>query len=116
MTGSLAALFAVVGTYDRLSNMTTFAFLVFFALTTIGFLWSRRGWPPHACNRAFWTANIIAMFFLFGTSALVVASIARGTLEVLTAVSLIGSGVPVFAALAILRHRRRGRIGNTAPP
>jgi APA family basic amino acid/polyamine antiporter len=116
MIGGLAALFAVVGTYDRLSNMTTFAFLVFFALTTIGFLWSRRGWPPHARNRAFWTTNIVATLFLLGTAALGVASIARGTLEVLTAVSLIGSGVPVFAAFEILRRRRRGRFGDTASP
>jgi amino acid transporter len=114
MTGGLAALFAVVGTYDRLSNMTTFAFLVFFALTTVGFLWSRRGGPPHARNRAFWTTNIVATLFLLGTATLVVASIARGTLEVLTAVSLIGSGVPVFVAFEILRHRRRRRFGDTA--
>ena len=49
VVGSLAAVFAVVGTYDRLSNMTTFAFLVFYALTTAGFLLEQ---PPTTAARA----------------------------------------------------------------
>ena len=62
--------------------MTAFGFLVFFALTTIGFLWSQRAMPPAARERAFWSTTIIAMLFLVGTSSLIVASIARGSLEV----------------------------------
>jgi basic amino acid/polyamine antiporter, APA family len=114
VVGGLAAVFAVVGTYDRLSNMTTFAFLVFYALTTAGFLWNSRRQPPRARDRAFWSANVIATVFLVGTGALIVASITRGTLEVLAAVALIGTGIPIFAALEILRRRRLGRIDDTS--
>jgi APA family basic amino acid/polyamine antiporter len=96
----LAMLFAVVGSYDRLSNMTTFAYLVFYALTTTGFLWSCRATPSGARGRAFWSTTIVAALFLLGTSSLIVASIARGSIEVLTAVVLIGAGIPIFAAAA----------------
>jgi basic amino acid/polyamine antiporter, APA family len=112
--GGLAAVFAVVGTYDRLSNMTTFAFLVFFALTTVGFLWSSRGQPRHARNRAFWGASVIAALFLLGTGALIAALIMRGTSEVLTAIALIGIGIPIYAVLEILRRRRFDRLGNAS--
>ena len=60
---AIAAAFAVVGTYDRLTNMTRFAYLVFFALTTSGFLWSCRGTPSDARGRAFWATTIVAMLF-----------------------------------------------------
>jgi APA family basic amino acid/polyamine antiporter len=104
---TIAAAFAVVGTYDRLTNMSTFGYLVFFALTTIGLLWSQRATPSAARGKAFWSTTIIAMLFLLGTTTLVAASIARGTLEVLTAVALIGSGIPIFAVLKLLGSGRR---------
>jgi hypothetical protein len=86
--------------------MTTFAYLVFFALTTTAFLWSRRGTLSDSRGPAFWAKTIVAMLFLLGTCALVVASIARGSIEVLTASALIGVGVPLFAAAHRLRARR----------
>jgi APA family basic amino acid/polyamine antiporter len=107
---TVAAVFAVIGTYDRLSNMTAFAFLVFFALTTIGLLWSQRATPPAARGKAFWSTTIIATVFLLGTGALMVASIARGSLEVLTAVALIGSGIPIFAVLELRRSGGRQKL------
>jgi APA family basic amino acid/polyamine antiporter len=102
---TIAAVFAVVGTYDRLANMTTFGYLVFFALTTIGLLRSQRATPRSSRSQAFWSTTIVATLFLLGTSTLIAASIARGTPEVLTAVALIGSGIPIFAVLEALRRR-----------
>jgi len=112
MLAGIAAVFAVVGTYDRLSNMTGFAFLVFFALTTIGLLRVQRATPPAARGKAFWSTTIIATLFLLGTSALVASSIVRGSLEVLTAVALIGSGIPIFGVLELLRRRGRQKLPN----
>ena len=110
MLAAIAAVFAVVGTYDRLANMTIFGFLVFYALTTIGFLWSQRATPPPARGTAFRLTTIIAALFLLGTSALIVASITRGSFEVLTAVSLIGLGIPIFAVLELLRGKGRQKL------
>jgi basic amino acid/polyamine antiporter, APA family len=110
MVAGVAAVFAVVGTYDRLTNMTAFGFLVFFALTTVGFLWSQRVTPAAARDRAFWARMIIATLFLVGTITLIVASVARGSLEVLTGVALISAGIPIFAALELLRSRSRQRL------
>jgi hypothetical protein len=106
----VAALFAVVGTYDRLSNMTTFGYLVFFGLTTTGLLWSQRVTPSAARRKAFWSTSFFATLFLLGTSTLIAASIARGSLEVLTAVALIGSGIPIFATLELLHRRDRQKL------
>jgi basic amino acid/polyamine antiporter, APA family len=108
---TIAAVFAVVGTYDRLANMTTFGYLVFFALTTIGLLRSQRATPRSSRSQSFWSTTIVATLFLLGTSTLIAASIARGTPEVLTAVALIGSGIPIFAVLEALR-RRSAEVGN----
>lgn len=106
----VAVVVAVVGTYDRLTNMTAFGFLVFFAVTTVGLLWSLRATPHAARDHAFWRTTSIAILFLLGGVTLIVTSIVRGTLEVLTAVALIGSGIPIFAARELLRSRGRQRL------
>jgi basic amino acid/polyamine antiporter, APA family len=107
---AVGAVFAVVGTYDRLTNMNVFGALVFFAFTAIGSLWSHRATPWAARSHAFWSTTSIAVLFLLGTSTLIVASIARGSIEVLSAVALIGLGIPVFAVLELLRGGSRQKV------
>jgi hypothetical protein len=88
--------------------MNVFGALVFFALTTIGFLRSQPITKRAARSRAFWSTRSIATLFLLGTSTLIAASIARGTFEVLTAVALIG--IPIFAVLELLRGGSRQKV------
>jgi APA family basic amino acid/polyamine antiporter len=106
MFAGLAAVFAWFGTYDRLTNMTAFAFYVFFGLTTCGFLLSMR--DPHARSGTryalLWIA--IAIVFLCGTIALLITSFLRGSVELLTASALIASGVPIYGLVEVLRCRR----------
>jgi APA family basic amino acid/polyamine antiporter len=106
----IAAAFAVGGSYDRLTNMTTFAYLAFYALTTAGFLWSCHRSSPNERDISFWAMIIVAILFLLGTSALIAVSIARGSIEVLTATALISSGIPVFAAVKWLRGKSMERV------
>ena len=106
----IAAIFASFGTVDRLSNMTAFAFLVFFALTTIGYLLILRATPPGARDATFWFTSSVAVLFLLGTSLLILATIARGSFEVLTAVALLSAGIPMFAASEFFRRRRARRL------
>jgi APA family basic amino acid/polyamine antiporter len=103
--GGLAAAFAAVGNYDRLSNMTTFSFLVFFALTTAGFLWSLWRQPASLRRPTPWQTTLIAGLFLVGTSTLVVNLLLQGSFEVLSAVVLIGLGIPVFGLITVWRRR-----------
>ena len=110
MASIIAATFAAVGTYDRLTNMTTFAYLVFYALTTVGFLWSCRRTSSNARGKSFWVAIIVANVFLFGTIALIAVSIARGSTEVLTATALICFGFPIVVAVEWLHSRRVERL------
>jgi hypothetical protein len=76
--------------------MTAFGLLVFFAPTTIGLRCSRRATPRAARDRCYWSATLIGALFLLGAVTLIVASVARGTREVVTTVALIGLGIPVF--------------------
>jgi APA family basic amino acid/polyamine antiporter len=91
----VGAMFAVVGSYDRLANMTSFGYLAFYALNAIGFLRSDR-------KGGAW----IAVLFLGGATALITASIVRGAPEVLAAVALIAAGVPAYFAFRYLPFRR----------
>lgn len=104
-SAAVAAVFALVGSYDRLTNLTTFGYNVFYALTTMGLLWSQRLAPPASRGRGYWSTTIIAILFLSGTGALITASVARGSPEVMTAVVLIASGLPIFALIQWLRSR-----------
>ena len=108
----LAGFFAVSGSYDRLANMSTFAYLVFFALTTIGLLSIQRTMEPASRNRAFCLTTIIPVFFLLGTGSLIIASIAHGSAEVLTAVALIAVGVPIFAVTEVVRGVRGRKLAS----
>ena len=105
MFAALASIFAVVGSYDRLTNMTAFSFLLFFVLTSLGFLWSRRTILPASRNPKYWATIAFATAFLLGSVWLIVTSVLRGSIEVQAALGLVGSGFPIFILLERLRSR-----------
>ena len=102
---AVAAVFAVVGSYDRLTNMTAFSFLLFFALTAFGFLLSQRATPKSARDPRFWLTTAIAAVFLCGSVWLIVAITLRGSVEVLAAIGLVSFGLPIFGLIEVLRGR-----------
>ena len=102
---ALASIFAVVGSYDRLTNMTAFSFLLFYVLTALGFLWSRRTILPVARNQIYWATIVVAAAFLLGSVWLIATTILRGSIEVWAALGLVGSGIPIFGVIEALRGR-----------
>jgi APA family basic amino acid/polyamine antiporter len=99
---AVAATLAVLGNYDRLSNMATFGNILFFALNAAGLLlWRHREPAPAApaSRRPRW----VAWVFLAGTLWLISALVTRGNVEIIAALALMGAGLPVFA---YMRHRR----------
>jgi len=93
----VAALLAVVGSYDRLSSMATFGNILFFALNA----WGLIRWPAgRSAGRLRW----IPWVFLAGSSWLLVTVIARGSVEIVWALVMIGAGVPVYGAIRMLRR------------
>jgi basic amino acid/polyamine antiporter, APA family len=107
MLAAFASIFAVVGSYDRLANLTGFSYLLFFALTSFGFLWSRRAIPAFARDQRYWVTTAVAVVFLLGTVWLIVTTALRGSIETLVAVGLIGLGTPIFGMLQVLRSRAK---------
>jgi amino acid transporter len=92
----VGATFAVLGSYDRLTNMAAFGNVLFYALNAVGLLWWRRREPKRggpAQRRGGW----IPVVFLAGMLWLLVTLIVRGSFEILAALALMGAGLPVFA-------------------
>jgi APA family basic amino acid/polyamine antiporter len=98
----LGATLAVLGTYDRLSNIAAFGYILFYALNAAGLMWWRRkdpkggGFPQ---RYRMW----VPLAFLGGTLWLITTLIVRGNVEILAALTVIGAGLPVFA---YMRYRR----------
>jgi hypothetical protein len=87
--------------------MTAFSFLLFFVLTSLGFLWSRITDVPAVRNPKFWATIAVAGTFLLGSVWLIVTSVLRGSLEVWAAIGLIGLGIPIFGVIEVLRSRSK---------
>jgi amino acid transporter len=100
---SVGSVFAVLGSYDRLSNMAAFGFVLFYVLNALGLLW----WRHHekSNNRAnTLTAKWIPVLFLGGMLWLLIVLIAHGSVEIMAALLLMALGLPVYA---VLRYHRR---------
>lgn len=99
---SVGSTLAVLGGYDRLTNMAAFGYVLFYALNAIGLLWWRhrqKSVGVATAPRRRW----IAALFLAGMLWLLVTITMRGSAEIVAALLLMALGFPVFA---YLRHRR----------
>jgi APA family basic amino acid/polyamine antiporter len=92
----LAALFAVFGTYDRLANMSSFGYLLFYALTTFGFLLARDRLPRPAVYRS--VPTWIAAAFFVATTVILLFVVASGSAEILVALIVLALGAPFYLA------------------
>ena len=99
----IGAFLAVIGSYDRLSSMATFGNILFFALNA----WGLIRWPvgkDTAIRRG--RGRWVPWIFLLGCMWLLVTVVARGSVEIVWALVLIGAGVPVYFATKGLQRRR----------
>jgi APA family basic amino acid/polyamine antiporter len=100
---TIGSVLAVLGGFDRLANMAGFGYLAFYALNIIGLLRARYrsaiSGDPATLRVPIW----IPVLFLLATLWLLVTLVARGSIENLAALLLIGLGLPVFA---IMKRRR----------
>lgn len=99
----IGALLALVGSYDRLSSMATFGNILFFALNAWGLIRWSSGKETSAGRRI---PRCIPWVFLVGSVWLLVTVIARGSVEIVWALVLIGAGVPVYLGIRTARRAR----------
>ena len=106
---AVGSLLAVLGNYDRLTNMAVFGNLTFYALNAFGLLrWLYRG-RPGAAARSRLAMAWIPFLFLTGTICLLAALIVRGAGETITAAAMILAGIPVYFLMRLRRRLRRSR-------
>ena len=93
----LGSLFAVFGSYDRLTNMTSFAYLVFYALNACGLLFAGKRLPPPAGHRPLplW----IPSTFLLATIGILATVVVRGLGEITMTLGVLALGLPVYIGL-----------------
>jgi basic amino acid/polyamine antiporter, APA family len=94
---ALGSLFAVFGSYDRLTNMSSFAYLLFYALNAFGLLYAGKRLPARAGHPGLplW----IPLTLLLATTAILLTVVVSGLLEVIVALTVLGIGIPVYVGL-----------------
>lgn len=109
----IGALLALVGSYDRLSSMATFGNILFFALNAWGLIrWSSE--REISARRGI--RRSIPWVFLLGSVWLLVTLIARGSVEIIWALALIGAGMPVYLGIRSARRGRCAGLQGSPPP
>jgi basic amino acid/polyamine antiporter, APA family len=101
---TLGMVLAILGSYDRLSNMSAFGYLLFYPLNALGLIWWRRTLGGNVPD-AFKAPRGVPQLFLLASVVLLVVLVVRGSVEVLAALALIGLGVPVYASIRARRAR-----------
>ncbi len=108
---ALGSLFAVFGSYDRLTNMSSFAYLLFYALNAFGLLYAGKRLPARAGHAGLplW----IPLIFLLATTAILLTVVVSGLREIIVALTVLGLGIPVYVGLR-WRYWSRPTQGTTA--
>jgi APA family basic amino acid/polyamine antiporter len=94
---ALGTLFAILGSYDRLTNMSSFGYLLFYALNAFGLLYAGKRLPARVGHSGLplW----IPLGFLLGTAAILVTVAASGLREIFVALTVLAAGIPVYVGL-----------------
>jgi amino acid transporter len=94
---ALGILCALFGSYDRLTNISSFGYLLFYALNAFGLLCARKRLPARAGHSGLplW----IPLAFLLATTAILVIVVASGLREIIVALTVLAVGIPVYIGL-----------------
>jgi APA family basic amino acid/polyamine antiporter len=108
---ALGTLFAVFGSYDRLSNISSFGYLLFYALNAFGLLYAGKRLPSRPGNSglSLW----IPLTFLLATTAILITVVMSGLREIIVALTVLAAGIPVYIGLR-WRYWSRPTQGTTA--
>ena len=100
----VGSILAVLGSVDRLINMSTFGALLFYALNAFGLLRLLHRSPIDPGDTPRSRTMAIPALFLAGALWLLVTLVLRGMAEITTAIALMGLGIPAYF---VMRLRRR---------
>jgi len=96
---------ALLSGYDRLTNMAAVGVSLFSALSSLGLLLCRRRTALPSDSGVFRAPRGVAELFFVGSLAVMVSLIATASVEILSALALIGVGVPIYGVIRLRRAR-----------
>jgi basic amino acid/polyamine antiporter, APA family len=94
---TLGSLFAVFGSYDRLTNMSSFGYLLFYALNAFGLLFAGKGLPTPTGHPRL--PRWIPITFLIATTVTLAAVLVHGLGEITVALAVLALGLPAYFGL-----------------
>lgn len=100
LTGALAALLALIGSFDTLTDYVVFAMWIFYALITGSIFIYRRKFPHLERPYRAWGYPVVPVIFLFVAAWLIYRTIMDSPKQAITGIVLILLGLPVYYVLS----------------
>ena len=111
LIGVLAAIFALIGTFDWLTDYVVFAMWIFYALITGSIFIYRRRFPHLDRPYKAWGYPVVPVIFLLVAGWLIYRTILDSPRQSLSGLIIIAAGLPVFWIFSTLNKRRQQRTG-----
>ena len=106
LIGVLAAIFALIGTFDWLTDYVVFAMWIFYALITGSIFIYRRRFPHLDRPYKAWGYPVVPVIFLLVAGWLIYRTIIDSPKQSLSGLIIIAAGLPVFWIFSYLNKRR----------
>lgn len=96
LTGSLACVLAMIGSFDTLTDYVVFAMWIFYALITGSIFIYRRKYPHLERPYRAWGYPVVPIIFLFVAAWLLYRTIVDSPGQSLTGIAIIAAGLPFY--------------------
>ena len=107
---------ATSGTYDQLSDVAVFGFMIFFALTTAAVFRLRATQPDRARPYRVTGYPLVPLLYVLGTTWMIGNTVATEPAQALGALVFLALGIPVYAWFRVQRTRAGAASTGGTPP
>ena len=105
LTGAFAAVLALIGSFDTLTDYVVFAMWIFYALITGSIFIYRRKYPHLERPYKAWGYPVVPVIFLLVAGWLLYRTVVDSPVQSITGLVLIGLGLPVYVGFLLFGRR-----------
>ena len=105
LTGAFAAVLALIGSFDTLTDYVVFAMWIFYALITGSIFIYRRKFPHLERPYKAWGYPVVPVIFLLVAGWLLYRTVVDSPVQSITGLVLIGLGLPVYVGFLLFGRR-----------